>query len=96
MNSKQKITPFLWFDNNAEEAVHFYLSIFNNSRIKGLTRYGEEGAEVSGMPEGTVMTIPFEIEGQEFIAINGGPLFKFTEAVSFVIKCETQKEVDEY
>jgi predicted 3-demethylubiquinone-9 3-methyltransferase (glyoxalase superfamily) len=87
----QKITPFLWFDNNAEEAVNFYTSIFKNSRIGSVSRYGEGGPG----PQGTVMTATFEINGQEFIALNGGPLFKFTEAVSFFVNCETQDEVDE-
>jgi predicted 3-demethylubiquinone-9 3-methyltransferase (glyoxalase superfamily) len=91
----QKITPFLWFDNQAEEAVSLYTSIFKNSKIKGVTRYGEAGAEISGRPKGTVMTAIFELEGQEFIALNGGPHFKFTEAISFVVNCETQDEVDE-
>jgi len=91
----QKITPFLWFDNQAEEAVNFYTSIFKNSKIKGVTRYGETGAEASGRPKGTVMTVTFELEGQEFTALNGGPHFKFTEAVSFVVNCESQDEVDE-
>ena len=91
----QKITPFLWFDNQAEEAVNFYTSIFKNSKIKSVTRYGEAGAEASGRPKGTVMTVTFELEGQEFIALNGGPHFKFTEAISFVVNCETQGEVDE-
>ena len=90
----QKITPFLWFDDNAEEAVKFYVSIFKNSKIGRMTRYGEEGAKVSGRPEGTVMTIAFQLEGQAFAALNGGPHFKFTEAVSFAISCETQEEVD--
>jgi len=92
----QKITPFLWFDGKAEEAMHFYTSIFKNSKIGSITRYGEEGAEVSGRPKGTVMTATFEIEGQEFIALNGGPYFKFTEAISFVVNCETQGEIDEF
>jgi len=87
----QKITPFLWFDNNAEEAVNFYTSIFKNSRIGSVTRYGEAG----NGPMGTVMTATFEINGQEFIALNGGPLFKFTEAISLFVNCETQEEVDE-
>jgi len=91
----QKITPFLWFDNQAEEAVNFYTSIFKNSRIKSVARYGEAGAEVSGRPKGTVMTVTFEFERQEFIALNGGPPFKFTEATSFVVNCGTQDEVDE-
>jgi len=91
----QKITPFLWFDNQAEEAVNFYTSIFKNSKIKSVSRYGEAGAEASGRPKGTVMTVTFELEGQEFIALNGGPHFKFTEAISFVVNCESQDKVDE-
>lgn len=92
----QKITPFLWFDKQAEEAVNFYTSIFKNSRIGNITRYDEEGAKVSGQLKGSVMTISFEIEGQEFVALNGGPHFKFTEAVSFVVNCKSQEEVDYY
>lgn len=88
----QKITPFLWFDDNAEEAVQFYTSIFKNSRITSVTRYGDEGR---GEP-GKVMVIPFEIAGQAFLALNGGPQFKFTEAVSFVVNCESQDEIDYY
>jgi predicted 3-demethylubiquinone-9 3-methyltransferase (glyoxalase superfamily) len=91
----QKITPFLWFDDKAEEATRFYVSIFKNSKVGRMTHYGEQGAEVSGRPKGTVMTVTFEIEGQEFVALNGGPHFKFTEAISFVVNCETQKEIDE-
>jgi len=90
------ITPFLWFDTQAEEAVKFYASIFKNSKIGNTTRYDEEGAKVSGRPKGSVMTIDFEIAGQEFTALNGGPLFKFTEAISFVVNCETQREVDDF
>ena len=86
----QKITPFLWFDNNAEDAVKFYVSIFKNSKIGKITRYGEAGPG----PKGTVMIVTFEINGQEFIALNGGKQFKFTEAISFVVNCKTQKEVD--
>ena len=92
----QKITPFLWFNDNAEEAVNLYVSIFKDSRINAITRYEEQGAAVSGRPNGSVMTIQFELEGQEFVALNGGPIFKFTEAVSFVVNCRTQEEVDEY
>ncbi len=92
----QKITPFLWFDNQAEEAVSFYTSIFKNSKIVSITRYGEEGAEASGRPKGTIMTIAFRLAGQEFVALNGGPHFKFTEAISFVVNCESQDEVDYY
>lgn len=91
----QKITPCLWFNNQAEDAAKFYVSIFKNSKLGNITRYGEAGAEVSGRPKGSVMTATFEIEGQEFVALNGGPHFKFSEAISFVVKCETQKEIDE-
>jgi len=92
----QKITPFLWFDNQAEEAVNFYVSIFKNSRIKSIARYEEEAAKASGRPKGSVMTVACELDGQEFMALNGGPLFKFTEAISFVVNCETQEEVDHF
>jgi predicted 3-demethylubiquinone-9 3-methyltransferase (glyoxalase superfamily) len=92
----QKITPFLWFDDKAEEAVTFYTSIFKNSKIGKIARYGDAGAQVSGRPKGTVMTVAFQLEGQEFVALNGGPQFKFTEAISFVVNCQTQEEVDEY
>ena len=88
----QKITPFLWFDNNAEEALNLYTSIFPNSKTVAITRYGAAGPG----PEGSVMTASFELEGQEFIALNGGPHFKFTEAISFVVHCDTQEEVDRY
>ena len=88
----QKITPFLWFDNNAEEAVNFYTSIFKNSKISTVTRYGDAGPG----PKGTVMTIAFELDGMKFAALNGGPVFKFTEAISFVVNCDTQQEVDEF
>jgi len=90
----QKITPFLWFDTQAEEAANFYASIFRNSKIGAITRYGEDGAKVSGMPKGAVMTVSFELEGQEFVALNGGPIFKFSPAISFVVNCRTQREVD--
>ena len=90
----QKITPFLWFDNNAEEAVNFYVSIFKNSKIGSIARYGEAGAEVSGRQKGTVMTVTFQLDGQEFVALNGGPIFNFSPAISFVVNCETQEEVD--
>jgi predicted 3-demethylubiquinone-9 3-methyltransferase (glyoxalase superfamily) len=92
----QKITPFLWFKDNAEEAAKFYTSIFKNSKIGRILRYDEETAKVSqsGMPAGSVLTIEFEIEGQKFVALNGGPQFKFNESISFVVNCETQKEVD--
>jgi predicted 3-demethylubiquinone-9 3-methyltransferase (glyoxalase superfamily) len=88
----QKITPFLWFDNNAEEAMNFYISVFKDSKILSVTRYGEAGPG----PKGSVMTGKFQLEGQEFTALNGGPHFKFTEAISFVVNCETQEEVDEF
>jgi len=87
-----KITPFLWFDGRAEEAAEFYTSIFKNSKIRGNARY----LEGSPGPAGTVMTVAFELDGQEFTALNGGPIFKFTEAISFVVHCETQAEVDEF
>ena len=90
----QKITPFLWFDNQAEEAASFYTSVFKNSKIGSVARYGEEGAEVSGQPKGTVMTVEFELEGQKFVALNGGPYFTFSPAISFVVNCETQEELD--
>jgi predicted 3-demethylubiquinone-9 3-methyltransferase (glyoxalase superfamily) len=89
--SLQKISPFLWFDHQAEEAARFYTSVFKNSRIGAVTRYGEAGPG----PKGSVMTVAFELDGQAFTALNGGPVFKFTEAVSFVVNCETQQEVDE-
>ncbi len=92
----QKITPFLWFDNHAEEAANFYTSVFKNSKIENVARYGEAGAKVSGRPKGTAMTVAFQLDGQKFVALNGGPHFKFTEAVSFVVNCETQEEVDYY
>lgn len=92
----QKITPNLWFDRQAEEAVNFYTSIFKNSKIGKISRYGKEGFEIHGMPEGTVLTVEFQIEGQKFLALNGGPQFKFSEAVSFIVNCVTQEEVDYY
>ncbi len=92
----QKITSFLWYDDKAEEAANFYVSLFKNSRIGGISRYGEEGEKAAGRPKGTVMTVEFQLEGQEFVALNAGPLFKFTEAISFVVNCETQEEVDEF
>ena len=88
----QKIIPFLWFDNQAEEAVNFYMDIFKNSKIKNIVRYGEAGPG----PNGSVMTVSFELEGQDFTALNGGPQFKFTEAISFYVNCISQDEVDYY
>jgi predicted 3-demethylubiquinone-9 3-methyltransferase (glyoxalase superfamily) len=94
--TKQRITPFLWFDDQAEEAVKFYVSIFKDSKIVGTTRYDEEASRAAGRPKGSVMTVAFELDGQEFTALNGGPLFKFTEAISLVVNCETQAEVDHF
>ncbi|HYN44907.1 MAG TPA: VOC family protein [Candidatus Limnocylindrales bacterium] len=92
----QKITPCLWFDDQAEEAAKFYTSIFKNSKIGNISRYGKEGYEIHGREAGTVLTVDFELEGQKFTGLNGGPVFKFNEAISFVVNCETQKEVDHY
>lgn len=92
----QKISPCLWFDDNAEDAVKFYVSIFKNSQAGNVTRYGKEGYEIHKKKEGSVMTIDFEIEGQKFLALNGGPIFKFNEAISFQIYCDTQEEIDYY
>ena len=92
----QKITPFLWFSDNAEEAVRVYVSIFKNSKIGKIARYDEAGEKVAGRPAGSVMTVEFQLEGEDFVALNGGPMFKFTEAISFVVNCETQEEVDYY
>jgi predicted 3-demethylubiquinone-9 3-methyltransferase (glyoxalase superfamily) len=91
MSNKQKITTFLWFDGNAEEAANHYTSIFKNSKVLNVARYGDAGPG----PKGAVMTVNFQLEGQEFIALNGGPHFKFTEAISLLVNCDTQKEVDE-
>ena len=96
MATVEKIAPCLWFDNQAEEAARFYVSIFKNSRIGAVTRYGKEGFEIHGGREGSVLTVTFWLEGQEFTALNGGPHFKFTQAISFVVKCETQAEIDYY
>jgi len=87
----QKITPFLWYDGNAEEAANFYVSIFKNSKMGKISRYGDAGPG----PKGSVMSVTFQIEGQEFFALNGGPHFKFTPAISFFVNCETQQEVDD-
>jgi predicted 3-demethylubiquinone-9 3-methyltransferase (glyoxalase superfamily) len=96
MPNIQRITPFLWFDTQAEEAAKFYTSIFRNSKITTITRYGEAGREFHKMSPGTAMTVAFELDGQKFTALNGGPVFKFNEAISFVVHCETQEEVDHY
>ena len=90
----QRITPFLWYDNQAEEAMNYYVSIFKNSKVGSVTRYDEAGAKASGRPKGSVMTATFQLDGQQFVALNGGPHFKLTEAVSFVVNCEAQEEVD--
>jgi predicted 3-demethylubiquinone-9 3-methyltransferase (glyoxalase superfamily) len=92
----QAIKPCLWFDKQAEEAAKFYCSIFKNAKLGAVTRYGKEGHEIHGMPEGSVLAIEFSLDGNDFVALNGGPLFKFTEAVSFQVLCETQKDVDYY
>ena len=90
----QKITTFLWFDNQAEEAMNFYVSIFRDSKVLDVSRYGEAGHEVHGKPAGSAMTCTFELADQKFIALNGGPMFKFTEAISLFVECEDQEEVD--
>jgi predicted 3-demethylubiquinone-9 3-methyltransferase (glyoxalase superfamily) len=90
----RKISPHLWFEDNAEEAAKFYTSLFKNSRVLDITHYGESAAEVSGRPKETVMTMTFELEGQQFMALDGGPIFKFSPAISFLVSCETQQEVD--
>jgi predicted 3-demethylubiquinone-9 3-methyltransferase (glyoxalase superfamily) len=94
MQSNQKITPCLWFDDQAEEAAKFYTAIFRNSKIVNIARYGEVGREIHGKPAGSVMTVAFELDGQAFTALNGGPIFKFNEAISLQINCDTQEEVD--
>ena len=96
MPAIQKITPCLWFDDQAEEAVGFYTSIFENSKVVATSRYGEEGREIHGKPAGTVLTVAFELDGQAFTALNGGPIFKFNEAISLQVSCETQQELDQY
>jgi predicted 3-demethylubiquinone-9 3-methyltransferase (glyoxalase superfamily) len=92
----QRITPFLWFDDKAEEAANFYASIFKNAKVGKITRYSEESSKASGRTVGSVMTVAFQLDGQEFIALNGGPHFHFNEAVSLVVNCENQAEIDEY
>jgi predicted 3-demethylubiquinone-9 3-methyltransferase (glyoxalase superfamily) len=92
----QRITPFLWFDNQAEQAAAFYTSVFDNSRITTVTRYSQESAQASGRPQGSVMTVEFELDGQTFTALNGGLIFKFNEALSLVVHCRSQDEVDHY
>jgi predicted 3-demethylubiquinone-9 3-methyltransferase (glyoxalase superfamily) len=92
----QRVTPFLWFDGQAEEAARFYTSIFENSKIRATSRYDDETAKAAGRPPGTVMTVDFVLDGQEFVALNGGPAFHFTEAISLVVNCDTQAEIDHF
>ena len=92
----QRITPFLWFDNQAEAAAKFYTSIFKKSKITNVTHYGEAVAGAVGRPKGSVMTVEFELEGQHFVALNGGPVYKFNPAISFMVNCDTQAELDRY
>ena len=96
MQRVQKLTPCLWFEDQAEDAAKFYCSIFDHSKITGMTHYGNAGFEFHGRPEGSVMTVSFELDGQSFTGLNGGPLFKFSEAISFLVNCQTQEEVDHY
>jgi predicted 3-demethylubiquinone-9 3-methyltransferase (glyoxalase superfamily) len=96
MHVSQRITPCLWFDDQAEEAAAFYIAIFTNSKIVKITRYGDAGREIHGRPAGSVMTVAFELDGQPFTALNGGPVFKFNEAISLQVMCETQQEVEHY
>ena len=91
-----QIAPCLWFDNQAEEAANFYISIFKNSKIENINYYGKEGFDIHGQNEGTVLTVTFQINGQPFTALNGGPLFKFNESISFQVFCDTQEEIDDY
>ena len=92
----QKITSNLWFDNQAEEAAKYYTAVFKNSKMGKIAHYGKEGFEIHGMPAGSVMTVEFWIEGMQFLALNGGPHFKFNEAISFIVNCDTQEEIDNY
>jgi len=92
----QRITPFLWFDDRAEEAAKFYVSVFPNSKVSSTSRYDETTAKAAGRPPGSVMTVAFQLDGQQFVALNGGPHFTFTEAVSFVVNCESQAEIDHF
>ena len=96
MQRVQKLTPCLWFDDQAEEAAKFYCAIFDHSKITGITHYGKAGQEIHGRPEGSVMTVSFELDGQSFTGLNGGPVFKFNEAISFQVNCHTQEEVDHF
>jgi predicted 3-demethylubiquinone-9 3-methyltransferase (glyoxalase superfamily) len=92
----KRITPFLWFDDEAEEAANFYVTIFKNSKVGRISRYPKAAEQAAGKPAGSVMTVEFQLDGLDFVGLNGGPHFKFTEAVSFVVNCETQEEIDEY
>src|ERR1041385_9012602 len=94
MATMQKIVPFLWYDKDAEDAANYYTSVFKNSKVTSVTKYDEAAAKGSGMKKGSVMTVAFQLEGMNFVAINGGPMFKFTEPVSFVVNCKDQKEID--
>ena len=96
MATTQKISSNLWFAHEAEEAANYYVSIFKNGKVKKITHYGKEGYDIHKMPEGTVMTVEFELDGQPFVALNGGPVFKFNEAVSFIVNCDSQTEIDYY
>ena len=96
MQRSQRISVCLWFDDQAEEAVAFYVSIFKNSRIGAVTRYDDAAARAAGRPKGSVMTVAFELDGQDFVALNGGPVFTFTEAISLVVHCDTQAELDAF
>ena len=96
MKLEQRLTPCLWFDSQAEEAANFYVGIFRNSRINTVTRYGKTGFEIHGRPAGSVMTVEFELDGHTFTALNGGPVFRFNESVSFQVMCDDQKEIDYY
>ena len=93
-DGQQRFTPCLWYDDQAEEAAKFYVSIFKNSKVGRIARYGESAAKVSGRPAGSVMTVEFELDGQKFLGLNGGPTFKFTEAISFMVSCDSQEELD--
>jgi predicted 3-demethylubiquinone-9 3-methyltransferase (glyoxalase superfamily) len=96
MTRAQQIAPCLWFDTQAEEAAHYYVGIFKNARITDISRYGEAGKEIHGKPAGSVLTVEFELNGLPFMALNGGPVFKFNEAISLMVDCETQEEIDYY
>ena len=96
MATVQKITPHLWFDHQAEEAAEFYTSVFRDAKMGRISRYGKEGFEIHGRPAGSAMTVEFTLEGQQFLALNGGPVFKFNESISFMVHCDNQEEIDHY